>query len=175
MFVDPVVLRLAPGVEEPDATLGAALARVRERFASAIAHTGIPYLDVVRTCGRRDTAGDNPLFSIIATMFDAEEGASALVPLDLPLPERAKFALAIEFLPRADGLMIHALYDADHYRPAIVERVLATIRRLLEAMTNARRAAPLAEVLAGPEEPVRRDRFARRFGRFRDRPSGVSS
>jgi phthiocerol/phenolphthiocerol synthesis type-I polyketide synthase E len=173
MFVDPVALRLAPGLDDPSATLGIALSRVRERLATAIAHTGIPYLDVVRRCARRSTNGDNPLFSIIATMFDTEDGGSPLVPLDIPLPETSKFALAIEFLPQRDGLMIHALYDADRYRPATIERLLENIRHHLDALADRDTDLSLSSLVADRMAVPTRERFARRFGRIRGDLSSI--
>jgi acyl transferase domain-containing protein len=171
MFVDPVVLRLAPGLEDPTTTLGTALASVRERFTTAIVHTGIPYLDVVRLTGRRGDAGDNPLFSIIATMFDTEVFEAQMASLNVPLPETSKFALAIEFLPQRDGLLVHVLYAADRYLPVTIDRLLERILRYLEALATGGKDLPLSSVFVEQPATPPRERFARRFSQLRGAPT----
>ena len=175
MFVDPVVLRLAPGLEDPATTLGDALATVRERLTATIANSSIPYWDVVRLCGRRDTAGENPVFSIIATMFDMEDSATDFIPLNIPLPTTSKFALAVEFLPRQDGLLVHVLYDADRYLPATIDRLLERILRYLESLTDGGIDMPLASLIVEKAAMPARERFAQRFSRLRGVPAGSGS
>lgn len=172
MFVDPIVLRLDPGLRDPAANVGSALARVRQSLASAVAHTGMPYLDVVGLTGHRDSGVENPLFSIIATMFDAEEGISRIEPLDIPLPATSKFALAVEFLPRRDGLMVHVLYAAGRYRPSTIERLLKRTVGYLECLAAGDLSRLLSELPREPDSPAPRERFAQRFGRLQRAPTG---
>jgi acyl transferase domain-containing protein len=174
MFVDPVVLRLAPGFENPKTTLGQALTNVRIRFNAAVEHTGIPYLDVVRFCTRRDGKGDNPLFSIIATMFDTEDGGTQIPSLNVPPPSTSKFALAVEFLPRTDGLLIHILYAADQYLPSTIDRFLARILHYLESLSTGGVNLPLSRVFNEVTIPVRA-RFARRFSSLRGEQASLEN
>lgn len=161
MFVDPVVLKLTP-TERPDGmpakSLGDALAGVRARFADALAHTEVPYLDVAQHLGR---GGGNALFSMIATMFDTEQG-DGLPAIDVPMPTTSKFPFAIEFLPRPEGLLLHVLYAADHYLPSTVERVVSRIVDFLQTLAKVGPTAPLDGYSARPAP--------QRFARFWDRP-----
>lgn len=163
MFVDPVVLRLTP-TEGPDgapaATVGEALAGVRTRFADALAHSDVPYLDVVQhtASGRRD----NSLFSVIATMFDLGQDAEQLPAVAAPAPATSKFPLAVEFLPRPDGLAVHVLYAIDRYLPSTVERALGRIAAFLEALARGGPATPINEFVSG-SRPCQE-----RFARFRE-------
>ncbi|HEV8241846.1 MAG TPA: condensation domain-containing protein [Thermoanaerobaculia bacterium] len=171
MFVDPVVLRLTPGHDAPNATLGTALAHVRSCFSTALAHSGIPYLDVVRLSGRHGAQGDNPLFSIMATMFDAESGDEQVAPLDVPLPTASKFALAVEFLPKADGLWINALYAADQYLQGTIDLLLErTLRYLARLADNGAHVPALSLFDKRPTAPIR-ERFAERLNRLRIAPA----
>ncbi|MGH3325353.1 MAG: condensation domain-containing protein, partial [Streptomyces sp.] len=160
MFVDPVVLRLRP-TERPDGvaseTLGDALAGVRERFAEALAHSEVPYLDVAQRLGR------DALFSVIATMFDTEE-EGGLPVIDVPLPATSKFPFAIEFLARPDGLQLHVLYAADRYLPSTVDRVVSHIVDFLQTLAVVGPGAPLDGYRARPARTP--------FARLRDRPTG---
>ncbi|WP_435109853.1 beta-ketoacyl synthase N-terminal-like domain-containing protein [Nocardiopsis synnemataformans] len=163
MFVDPVVLRLAPGEDAGDAdgpapTLDTALRRTRAVFGEALTHSDVPYLDLVHHMGSGGGDQDNPLFSVIATMFDTESGGGNLEPLDVPLPTRPKFPLAVEFLPRGDGLLIHALYAADRYLPATVERLLGRVARFLELLAEQGPDTPLKELFA-QRDPAAPGRF----------------
>jgi len=175
LFVDPVVLRLFPDLGHPDMTLRSALRNVRERFASAVAHSGIPYLDVVKLCGRRSTAVDNPLFSVIATMFDTEIENTSLTSLDVPLPADSKFALAIEFLPTQAGLKIHALYASDRYLSKTIDLVLDQILCFLEGVAASRCDQLLTSVMGDFGVPSSRKRFSQRFDRFKKNPSMTES
>lgn len=164
MFVDPVVLALRPA--EPgtagEATTGSALAQVRRTLVAAMAHADVPYADVVEAVARTRPRSQ-PLISVIATMFDTEQGVSRdLVPLDLPQPGAAKFPLAVELLPRPDGLLLHALYARDLYRRESVGRVLSRTARYLQVLAERGADVPLREL----EEPrsAARQRFAGRFG-----------
>ena len=164
LFVDPVVLRVAPGLDDPAATLRTALARVRECLVAAVAHSGMPYLDVVRILARPRSAGDNPLFSIISTMFDAS--GEALAALDVPLPAHAKFPLAVEFLPRPDGLLVHALYANNRYSAATIEKFVGQIVRFLELLAKGKGDALLSTLVTPAPSESARTRFAQRFERI---------
>ncbi|WP_338676004.1 beta-ketoacyl synthase N-terminal-like domain-containing protein [Streptomyces sp. SCSIO 30461] len=162
MFVDPVVLVLDPlGSDGPDATAGSVVSRIKESFTRAVAHAEVPFVDVVRAAGR-DGA---PLFSVIATMFDTDAGGTdRMASLDLPLPATAKFPLAVEFLPRGDGLLIHVLYDADRYRPASVQTMLDRVCHFLTSFAEHGAQAPVTDPAAGRTRPAG-ERFSRRFAR----------
>ncbi|PDP87148.1 hypothetical protein CQJ94_13390 [Glycomyces fuscus] len=157
MFVDPVVLRLDVGGEGPGTTLGEILHRTRSVFSESLTHAEVPYLDLVHHLGRGGGDGDNPLFSVIATMFDTESAGGSLRPVEVPLPTTPKFPLAVEFLPRGDGLLLHALYAADRYLPSSVELLLTRVSRFLELLAERGPGTPVADLFARrrPAEPGR--------------------
>jgi hypothetical protein len=171
LFVDPVVLQLAPGFEDPTATLGSALANVRDSFTSTVSHAGIPYADIVLLSGCRGSADSNPLFSVIATMFDIEGPGPRLSTLELPLPATSKFALAVEFLPREDGLLVHVLYAADRYLPGTIDSLLQRILRYLESLASDGPGVSLSSVFGDQPPMPARARFARRFTEDRETPT----
>lgn len=162
MFVDPVVLRLESGAGNDGATLGDALTGVQNRLASAMANSDIPYLDVVGLSGRSEGSTSNPLFSVIATMFDTEADGAGLEPWDLPQPTSSKFPLAVEFLPNAEGLLLQFLYDADRYGPATLNRCLDRIVRFFELLTREGPEASLTELAAAEAPAPLKERFALR-------------
>ncbi|MFD0800043.1 condensation domain-containing protein [Streptomonospora algeriensis] len=157
MFVDPIVLRLEPGGEEPDAALGSVLHRIQAVFAESLEHAEVPYMDLVHHVGRGSGEEHNPLFSVIVTMFDTESRGGTLQPIDVPLPTTPKFPLAVEFLPRGDGLLLHVLYAADRYLPSSVERLLARVARFLELLAEQGPQASVKELSTrrGPAAPGR--------------------
>lgn len=163
MFVDPIVLRLGVDAGASEATTGSTLAHVKERMAAALAHADIAYVDLVRLAGRREGPAGNPLFSVISTMFDADSPGSRLQPLDLPLPTTSKFPLAVEFLPRADGLLVHVLYAADRYLPETIDRFLQHIERFFDVMVCEGTDAPLSRVTAPSTGALAQERFGRRL------------
>lgn len=163
MFVDPIVLRLRVDAGASEATTGTALAHVKERMAAALAHADIAYIDLVRLAGRREGPAGNPLFSVISTMFDADSPGSSLQPLDLPLPTTSKFPLAVEFLPRADGLLVHVLYAADRYLPETIDRFLRHIVRFFDVTVCEGTDAPLSRVAASSTGALAQERFGRRL------------
>ncbi|WP_285733451.1 type I polyketide synthase [Nocardiopsis sp. ATB16-24] len=146
MFVDPVVLRLDVGGEGAEETLGSVLNRTRAVFSESLTHADVPYLDLVHHLGRGGGDEDNPLFAVIATMFDTESTDGGVRPIDVPLPTTPKFPLAVEFLPRGDGLLVHALYAADRYLPSSVERLLARVTRFLELLAERGPRTPVEEL-----------------------------
>ncbi|MFE9853195.1 beta-ketoacyl synthase N-terminal-like domain-containing protein [Streptomyces sp. NPDC005576] len=161
MFVDPVVLVLDPlGPDGAEATAGSAVSRIRDSFTRAVAHAEVPYVDVVQAAGGGNGA---PLFSVITTMFDTDAGGTdRMAPLDLPLPGTAKFPLAVEFLPRGDGLLVHVLYDAGRYRPATVQTLLDRVCHFLALFAEHGAQAPVTDPAADRARPAA-ERFSRRF------------
>jgi NAD(P)-dependent dehydrogenase (short-subunit alcohol dehydrogenase family)/aryl carrier-like protein len=157
MFVDPVVLRLTPTEGEDGTrakTVGDALAGVRARFADALEHSEVPFLDIVQHT-ERDRA-DSAVFSVMATMFDTEQGSDdQFRAIDVPLPATSKFPLAVEFLPAPHGLVVHVLYAA-----RIVE--------YLETLGVRGPSAPLEVFVAGASS------VSERFARFR-RPTDAAN
>lgn len=174
LFVDPVVLRLAPGAGQPTATVGTALTAVRDQFISAISHSSIPYIDVVGLSETSGKAADNPLFAVITTMFNPEPSGSRLTSLEIPLPATAKFALAVEFEPRQDGLAVHALYAADRYLATTIERLLERSIRYLEALACDGPDALLSEVFPKHVARPARERFAQRFQQLHNAPGPLA-
>ncbi|GAA3386935.1 SDR family NAD(P)-dependent oxidoreductase [Streptomyces roseoviridis] len=170
MFVDPVVLRVRPRPEGGDGTLGASLSAVREAFLTALDHSELPYQEVVRVSGLGGRGAENPLFSVIATMFDGQprprpDGAPEMRPLRLPAQSRVKFRLSVEFLPGPDGLALQVLYPTEHYLPETVQRFADRVMGLLDAL-----ARDGLDAVAEPPAPAgagttARRRFSERFAR----------
>lgn len=159
MFVDPVVLSLQPtehNLYNTEPTVGSALAHVRGVLMEALAHADVPYADVVETV-TRSRSSSAPLINVIATMFDTEQGVSHdLVQLDLPQPGAAKFPLAVEFLPKEDGLLLHAIYSSDLYRRDTIDRVLTRTARYLQLLAEFGPEVPLQELTGPLREPRQR-------------------
>jgi hypothetical protein len=166
MFVDPVVLRMRPW--SAGARVREVLGHVRDVFLTAVEHADVPYQDVVHNSGR---GGDlrNPLFAVIVTMFDNVHGSAGVhaeaTPLELPAPAHVKFDLSIEFVPRADGLLIHVLYPTDRYLTTTVQRFVERLAGLLTTIAERGTDIPVARPPSvGPATGQVRARFAERFG-----------
>ncbi|WP_328972714.1 SDR family NAD(P)-dependent oxidoreductase [Streptomyces sp. NBC_00239] len=169
MFVDPVMLRVRPRPETGDGTLGDSLAGVRDTFLAALDHSELPYQDVVRLSGLGGRGAENPLFSVIATMFDGQsgprpDGAPEMRALRLPRQSRVKFRLSVEFLPGPDGLELQVLYPTEHYLPATVQRFADRVTGLLEGLARDGLSAVAAPPLPAAATTARR-RFSDRFAR----------
>ncbi|MGW4210340.1 hypothetical protein ACWEIJ_20290 [Lentzea sp. NPDC004789] len=78
------------------------------------------------------------------------------------MPSASKFPLAVEFLPRADGLLLHVLYAADRYLESTVERIVSWIVDFLVAIGRHGPGAPLSEFTSWARPA------AERFARFQD-------
>ncbi|MFD5724357.1 SDR family NAD(P)-dependent oxidoreductase [Streptomyces sp. NPDC127036] len=166
MFVDPVVLRVHPLPKEGAGTWKASLKAVSEAFLSALDHSELPYQEVVSTSGHGGRGAQNPLFSVIATMFDAQAQSRPAGPLEaqslaLPMQSRVKFSLSVEFFPGPTGLAFQVLYPADRYRLQTVEKFVQRIAWLLNTLAE---QGPGSSVGApAPVRAVRRARFTDRF------------
>ncbi|MFE0116824.1 SDR family NAD(P)-dependent oxidoreductase [[Kitasatospora] papulosa] len=170
MFVDPVVLRIRPRSAGP--RFRDALSHVREVFVGALEHSDVAYQDVVRHSSLGGGNSRNPLFSVIATMFDGEGGtpdaATAPTPLALPTPQQVKFDLSVEFQPFQGGLLIHVIYPTSEYLASTIERFTDGLVRLLTGFAEQgeafiARPAPIQEAVSASSV---RERFGRRFGRL---------
>ncbi|MFH8342912.1 SDR family NAD(P)-dependent oxidoreductase [Streptomyces sp. AM6-12] len=168
MFVDPVVLRLRPLPKEGDGTWGASLDAVRDAFLSALDHSDLPYQEVVRSSGLGGRGAQNPLFAVMATMFDGQAQSHPAGPLkakalELPTQSRVKYTLSVEFFPGPTGLAFQVLYPADHYRPQTVERFVQRVAWLLNTLAEHGSASEVGTPALA--KAVGRARFTDRFTR----------
>lgn len=161
MFVDPVLLVLQPKLSEGEPTLGSALKQVRRTLEGAMAHSDVPFADVVQSVARgRRVSGS--VINVIVTMFDAEAGVSRdLVSLDFDHHAEAKFPLAIELLPKDGGLVLHAIYASNLYSRASVQRVLSRAARYLAVLGTSGPSVLLDEL--DESSSTRGQKFAKRF------------
>ncbi|MEU1727054.1 SDR family NAD(P)-dependent oxidoreductase [Nonomuraea sp. NPDC005692] len=133
LLVDPVLLRLR---SRQRISFGENLAETRQRLVDAMGNADIPFLDVLPVVQRHPDAR-SAAFSVIATMFDGQDGDALLEPLDLRPPATAKFPLAVEFQVADGELRIRALFDRGSYRETTIVTVLEDMTRYLNTFAAA--------------------------------------
>ena len=140
-----------------DPTLVELLARVRDSALAAYDHQEIPLekliLEMRQGADRLDPA---PLFDVVLTMQN-------VIPLTVPFDNivsepfgaelgATKFDLTLFPAERADGLSLTLHYRSELFAPATVQRILAHIARVLEAIAASTTMRVSAVPLLGPAE-----------------------
>ncbi|MBY8849977.1 AMP-binding protein, partial [Saccharothrix sp. MB29] len=157
MFVNTVVIRSTVDERRDFEDL---LAAVRETVLDALDHADVPFHQVVRALAPDRDPGRTPLANVMVVMQNAPDRPRAftglnVVEVDLPAVA-ATFDLTLEFREVGDRLRVHANYRADRYEAATVDRLVAHLELLLDAVTTApRRPLRLSGVPLPPvAEPV---------------------
>ncbi len=152
IFLNSLVLRTDLGGEP---TFIALLERVRETALGAFAHQEVPFEMLLEELRPERDLSRTPFFQVFFNMFRSPLGEASLPGLGLeavtaPEPP-SKFDLTLYLGTPEDRVRIDAVYNADLFDPATIERLLAQYRRVLEQVV----ARPEAEIgsysLALPE------------------------
>ncbi|MFI6642969.1 amino acid adenylation domain-containing protein [Streptomyces sp. NPDC050504] len=142
-FVNTLVLRTDMS---GDPSFRDLLARVRERDLAAWAHQDLPFERLVEELNPERSASRHPLFQVMLTLADADEGAPQLIGVEaeLEFPDLgiAKFDLTVNFLEHRtrdggpDGLDVSIDYARDVYEERTVrafgERVVRLVNGAVE-------------------------------------------
>ncbi|MBW3571292.1 MAG: amino acid adenylation domain-containing protein, partial [Gemmatimonadetes bacterium] len=143
MFVNAVALRTDVS---GNPAFRALLARVRETALGAFAHQDVPFERLVAELATGRALNRAPVFQVMLTVQNADEGAPALPGLRtelLPSDQgHAKLDLLLNVRHRADGVHAAIEYAAELWDAATMDRMLGHLAALLQG------------ALARPELPV---------------------
>ncbi len=133
MFLNTLVLR-TDGSGDP--SFSELVARTRETALGAFGRQSVPFEMLLEDLAPGRDLSRTPLFQVFFNMFSGWLGDPKLPGLDvevLDTPEApSKFDLTLYVSTPGDGLRFEAVYNADLFDAATVERVLAQYRRVLE-------------------------------------------
>ncbi|HEV2148770.1 MAG TPA: amino acid adenylation domain-containing protein, partial [Longimicrobiaceae bacterium] len=132
-FVNTLVLRTdSPG----DPTFRELLATVRRSTLDAYAHQDVPFDRLVEELHPDRDPNAAPLFQVMFTLQNAQEGALSLAGVDVsPLQvgrHTAKFDLSLSVTETARGLEAAFHYSTDLFDAATIGRMAGHLRALLE-------------------------------------------
>ncbi|HVG44986.1 MAG TPA: amino acid adenylation domain-containing protein, partial [Longimicrobium sp.] len=153
-FVNTLALRIELGGSPSVSDL---LGRVRERALGAQHHQDIPFEQVVELVQPARSMAHTPLFQVMLSWQNASEGR-----LELPGPRRggvdtalqvtAKFDLSLSLAEAGGRIVGSVVYATSLFERATVERHLAYLRRVLEAIVaDDRRAVDALPLLPDAE------------------------
>ncbi|RKI73405.1 amino acid adenylation domain-containing protein, partial [Corallococcus sp. AB049A] len=156
-FVNMLVLR---GRFSAKTTFRELLAQVRATTLGAYEHQDIPFEHLVDALQPERDLGRTPLFQAMFALQNAPAPELAVpgltvAPADFGEGAPTQFELALDLNRTRDGYEGRIHYAADLFDASTIERIVAHLRRLLEAVCDAP-DLPLADVsLVSPEELAR--------------------
>ncbi|HYR12400.1 MAG TPA: amino acid adenylation domain-containing protein, partial [Longimicrobium sp.] len=116
------------------------LRRVREVMLGAYAHQDVPFEKLVAELQPERSLSHSPLFQVMFTLQNAEEGESALPGLSVSgvgaAREIAKFDLSLTLTATAQGLRGGLNYSTDLFERGTVDRMLGHLERVLEQVAT---------------------------------------
>ncbi|MEU5692040.1 amino acid adenylation domain-containing protein [Actinosynnema sp. NPDC020468] len=139
-FVNTVVLRTDLS---GDPTARDLVTRVREVALGAYAHAEAPFDRVVEAVNPERVAGRHPLFQTMVDFRPADTGNPGLpgvtaTPVTGQHDTGAKFDLAVNFAPLADGTLDGSVeYDADLFDQSTVDTLATRLVRVLRVLATA--------------------------------------
>jgi amino acid adenylation domain-containing protein/non-ribosomal peptide synthase protein (TIGR01720 family) len=156
-FVNTLVLRVEL---DGDPSFQALLARVKETCLGAYAHQELPFERLVQELSPERSLARSPLFQVMFTLQNGPREVMSLPGLRLR-PARsemasAKFDLTLSMSEGAEGLGGSLEYSSDLFDAPTIERMVARLQLLLEAVV-AKPEAPLSALpflLAGEEQAL---------------------
>jgi amino acid adenylation domain-containing protein len=119
-----------------DPSFRALLGRVREGTLGAYEHQEVPFERLVAELQPERSLSHSPLFQVLFTLQNAEDGGSALPGLEVSgvgaAVEIAKFDLSVTLTTAAQGLRGTLSYSTDLFERGTAERMLGHLARVLE-------------------------------------------
>ncbi|HLL46323.1 MAG TPA: condensation domain-containing protein, partial [Longimicrobiaceae bacterium] len=134
----------------------ALLGRVREAALGAYAHQDVPFERLVEELQPERSLRHSPLFQVMFALQEADGGALRLGAVRMERlaagADVAKFDLDLELLEDGDALAGTLVYRAELFDAASMERMLAHLGRLLEAVAADPGRRPAEVDLLAPAE-----------------------
>lgn len=134
-FVNTVVFRSRIG---PDLSFLEFLGRVKSTVLGALAHSEIPFDDVVRELAPQHDANRHPLFQVLFSMRSPFAGSPEGWDLtDMEVSSGAScFDLFVEFLEQPEGLIGRFVYSTDLFDRATIQRLQGNFQVLLQELAS---------------------------------------
>jgi hypothetical protein len=150
-FLNAVVFRSHIGA---DLSFREFLGRVRSTVLGALAHSEIPFDEIVRELAPKRDSSRHPLFQVLFSMrppfADFPEGWDVT---DMEVHSGgSSFDLFVEFSEHPEGLAGRCVYSADLFERATIQRLLGNFQVLLrELVRNPDQAISRVDLLTGQE------------------------
>ncbi len=137
-FANTIVQR---GRFTDDPTFAGLLTQIRESALGAYEHQEVPFEKLVLELQDGQSLSHTPLFQVVFTMLEAaQESAGRLGDLSMEAVagegSTTKFDLTLFMAERGEALTLTLRARADLFAPVTVERLLARLQLLLEAVTS---------------------------------------
>ncbi|AXO88719.1 non-ribosomal peptide synthetase [Pseudomonas parafulva] len=141
-FINTQVLRIQVDERQSGAAL---LEQVRQVVSGAQSHQELPFEHLVDALAPERNLGHNPLFQVKLNqnLSDGEDAAQSrqtlgeLTVSGYPLEGRdARFDLAYDFSETPDGLLGYFNYSTDLFEVATIERLAASLQRVLQTLAD---------------------------------------
>src|SRR6185436_20110427 len=136
-FINTLVL---PADLGGNPTVRELLGRVRETTLGAFDHQDLPFEKLVAAVETRRDPGRNPLFQVFYVLQNNRPGEVDLPGLTLavlaPAAGAAQFDLSFSAVEAAGALQVGVSYSTDLFTAPTIERMLANLRHLLEALAG---------------------------------------
>jgi amino acid adenylation domain-containing protein len=123
------------------------LGRVREATLQAYAHQDLPFERILEELRPERSLGHTPVFQVMLNLLNYGDGGSAgpegeMTSLGAGAQLASKFDLTLYAAEAADGIALHAVYDADLFDAARIRALLAQVAGVLrQAADDADRPA----------------------------------
>ncbi|HEX2208939.1 MAG TPA: amino acid adenylation domain-containing protein, partial [Longimicrobium sp.] len=142
-----------------DPSFRALLGRVRETTLQAYAHQDLPFERILEDLKPERSLGHTPVFQVMLNLLNYGDGSAApqeeMTSLGAGAQMASKFDLTLYAAEAADGIALHAVYDADLFDAARMRSLLAQVAGVLrQAAEDPDRPAAALSLVTEEDRPL---------------------